>query len=399
MTGALWWFWFLHGYYGEGRGWLERALAMGGDAAPALRAKALVAAGDLAFLQSEYERAKGLLEKGAALYRTVGDKRGVASAVQLLGSIAREQGRYERAEAFHEESLGISRELGDEWGVAQSLNYLGFVAWLREDYDRATKLCTRTLEVFRRLGDGEGIAWSRIMLGTASLYRGDRERAAELLEEGLALCQQIGYREGVAWALDGLGVLARRAGDHERAAALFRESLSLHRDLGDRWRTASLLEEAAGAASALGSFERAAILFGAAEALREALSDPVPPCERADRERDLATVANALGQSSFRAALEEGRAMPLERVYEYALTREETPGETGMSRPALTAREEEVAVLVARGLTNRRIAETLSVSERTVETHVGRILKKLGLDSRLRVAERVERRHPETEAG
>ncbi|MDP9411691.1 MAG: tetratricopeptide repeat protein, partial [Actinomycetota bacterium] len=390
MAGALWWFWRLHGHYGEGRGWLERALAAGGEAPPASRAKALTAAGDLAFLQSEYDLAGERLQEGLALCQTLGDRRGIARAVQLLGSIEREQGRYARAEAFHEESLALWEELGEDWGVAQSLNYLGFVAWLREDYDRAAELCTRALGMFRRLGDGEGIAWSLIMLGTASLYRGDRDRAA-LLEEGLALSRQVGYREGVAWVLNELGVLARRERRPERAETLLRESLGLHRDLGDRWRTASLLEELAGTAGVLGRFERAAILFGAAEALRDALSDPVPPCERADRERDVAAVWTGMEGGSLREAWAAGRAMTLEQAYEYALTREEPPSQEperpGVARPALTRREEEIAVLVARGLTNRRIGEMLSISERTVDTHVGRILKKLGLDSRRRVAD------------
>jgi len=51
-------------------------------------------------------------------------------------------------------------------------------------------------------------------------------------------------------------------------------------------------------------------------------------------------------------------------------------------RSTLTRREEEVAVLVARGLTNRRLAEELSISEYTVANHVTRILRKLGLESR-----------------
>ncbi|HET7690715.1 MAG TPA: LuxR C-terminal-related transcriptional regulator, partial [Nocardioidaceae bacterium] len=48
----------------------------------------------------------------------------------------------------------------------------------------------------------------------------------------------------------------------------------------------------------------------------------------------------------------------------------------------LTAREEEVLTHIAKGLTNRQIAELLVVSEKTVATHVGHILTKLGLPSR-----------------
>ena len=60
----------------------------------------------------------------------------------------------------------------------------------------------------------------------------------------------------------------------------------------------------------------------------------------------------------------------------------------------LTCRELEVAVLLARGLTNRRIAAELSVSQHTAATHVRNILKKLGLDSRTRIVAWVKDRQP-----
>src|SRR5207248_1221095 len=53
---------------------------------------------------------------------------------------------------------------------------------------------------------------------------------------------------------------------------------------------------------------------------------------------------------------------------------------------ALTAREREVAALVARGLSSREIAERLVISERTADTHVDHIRDKLGLHSRAQVA-------------
>lgn len=52
----------------------------------------------------------------------------------------------------------------------------------------------------------------------------------------------------------------------------------------------------------------------------------------------------------------------------------------------LTPREREVSWLLARGASNREIAETLMISENTVKTHVGHILEKLGIHSRRQVA-------------
>jgi DNA-binding NarL/FixJ family response regulator len=53
---------------------------------------------------------------------------------------------------------------------------------------------------------------------------------------------------------------------------------------------------------------------------------------------------------------------------------------------AISAREEQVAALVAEGLSNRQIATRLHLSERTVENHVTHILTKLGFESRARIA-------------
>jgi DNA-binding CsgD family transcriptional regulator len=61
----------------------------------------------------------------------------------------------------------------------------------------------------------------------------------------------------------------------------------------------------------------------------------------------------------------------------------------------LTAREREIAGLVASGLSNREIAEQLVISEGTVEVHVKHILGKLDFKSRSQVAIWIERQHAE----
>lgn len=59
---------------------------------------------------------------------------------------------------------------------------------------------------------------------------------------------------------------------------------------------------------------------------------------------------------------------------------------------ALTSRERDVAALVARGLTNKRIAAVLGISVATVKDHVHRILAKSGLETRAGVAARWQQR-------
>jgi DNA-binding NarL/FixJ family response regulator len=88
--------------------------------------------------------------------------------------------------------------------------------------------------------------------------------------------------------------------------------------------------------------------------------------------------------AAFRAAFRRGAALSQEQVLAHAL---ETPvAEAPDEHVALTRRELEVAHLVGEGLANRDIADQLGISQRTVETHVENILRKLGFGSRTQVA-------------
>jgi DNA-binding NarL/FixJ family response regulator len=106
-----------------------------------------------------------------------------------------------------------------------------------------------------------------------------------------------------------------------------------------------------------------------------------------------------LGEEAFAAAWAAGCALPPEQaVAEVLAGRAATPPTRAPRVPAspaprpaaepvaLTAREREIAALLARGLTNRQIADELVVSERTAEWHVANVLGKLGLESRSQVA-------------
>ena len=97
-----------------------------------------------------------------------------------------------------------------------------------------------------------------------------------------------------------------------------------------------------------------------------------------------------MGPDAFASAVARGREQTREAAVTFALADEASsaraPGPDVLL--ALTPREHEVARLLARGLTNRAIAHELIISQQTAETHVKRILAKLGLQSRTHVAAR-----------
>jgi predicted ATPase len=319
LTGALWWSWYLRGQYREGRRWSEAALARAGDERSVARARTLLGAGVLAFLQCDYAAAEERLGQARALAAELGALAVLASSLQFSGSVARERGDYERAIALHEESLGLWRELGELCGEGRSLNYLAFVAWLRGDVEAARRFAADTLERFRALGDLDGIVWSLMNRAGTLLCAGDLAAARTAAHEALTSSSAAEFKEGIAWALDLLGRLAVREAHPGRGQMLLQRSLRLHRELGDRWRMASVLEALSTVARVRGALERAARLEGGAIALRERLGTPRPPAEQPDWERGRDEARAALGEAEWDERARHGAQLDLERLVAYAL--------------------------------------------------------------------------------
>ena len=237
LAGALSWFWWMRGYFGEGRNWtkdiLEKAARGGLGAVDGARAKALLGAGMLSFGHGDLLRSITLLEEGLATYRRLGDQAGTAATVAMLGYVRRAQGNDDRAEELSEESLRLSRLLDDNRSSAISLNTLGHVARPRGDLARATDLFREALALWKKLEDRRGVAYSLCNLGVAALERGEAGHALELHEESLRLYEALKDKAGRAYALINLRDVARSLGEEECAISLYEEALALHRELGN----------------------------------------------------------------------------------------------------------------------------------------------------------------------
>ncbi|HLF28682.1 MAG TPA: tetratricopeptide repeat protein [Anaerolineae bacterium] len=272
LVGALARFWYLRGYWSEGREWLQRVLARQDsqtDALKAERAKALYGAGWLAdetgpqvplYQESlalcrevddkwgtafslrglgvseadwgDDTRALAHLNESLALFREVGDRWGIALALFNQGWLSSYHN--DQAESVWEESLSLFRTVGDRWGMAVTIGALGFVARIRGDYKPATRLSKESLQLFRELGDRAGIATSLGRLGQVAYRRDDLKQTVTFFEESLALQRELGYQSEVAFSLYMLGLAACYQGDYLRASAFLEDSLTRSRDIGDR---------------------------------------------------------------------------------------------------------------------------------------------------------------------
>jgi len=393
LVAVLWRFWWIRGYLTEGRRRSAEVLEL-----PQLagrnrhRAKALLAAGQLALWQADYTAARTLLTESLEIARELGDPTVIAPALTFLGRVARDQGD-DAATALGAESVEIFRQLGDDWGCGVALHFLG-LAVARDDPAAAHSLFEESARLFRERGNRFDLAMPLRGLGLVAYQEGDYAAARSLFEEAAALFRERGDEWSLAMALHDLGYVAESQGDWRRAGLLLGESLRAWRRLGNARGTVMCLTGLAGVAAMAGRAAVAVTLFGAAEAIAEAAGIVLEPTDHAAYEHNVAIARDRLSAAAFADGWALGRAMPFEEavargleVVESAATRP-AAGDGGMDQRlgALTPRERDVAVLLADGRTNRQIAAALVITEGTANLHVKHILGKLGFTSRAQVA-------------
>jgi predicted ATPase/DNA-binding CsgD family transcriptional regulator len=337
----------------EGRRWLDRLLTQNHDPTP--------------------ERTRALC---VCAYLTTGPSGTVQAVDRML-----------------DEADAIARALGDPEAAASVAHMRGLAMLFRAEPERAVELLGWAADQHRRLGDLGATAYDLAVLGAAKNAAGHSDVRA-VVDECVSICTSAGESWTRASALWTLGVERCKAGDPAGAVAAQRASLELRAPLDARYLMALNLDVLAWAAVDGADCERAARLFGAAEAvMREVGGLLVSRGPTAPLHENYQTRARkALGTKAFSAAFDHGLRMGLDNAVAYALGTPAHPTEAATSSgaaagsPALTAREFEVAQLVARGLTNKRIATTLVISQRTAEGHVEHVLTKLGFTSRAQIA-------------
>jgi DNA-binding NarL/FixJ family response regulator len=400
LGGALRWYWHVRGYYAEARALLSPLLE-----APSVnrkstgRAEALCADGVAAWGLGDYATARAEIEESLALLRALGDRPGAAQALIDLGIVALSQGDAARAGTAFAEALGLALALGDEWKRAWALTFQGTLAIAENDLPTACARFEESLVIRRRLGDAFGIAWSGYGLASVARLRGDGAAARPLYEECLATFRALGERPNVASVLHSLGEVAIMQGDFAAARKRFAESLALYQEMGSTRGMGIALSGFAALAAAERRAERAVRLAGAATALHAAGGGAIELIKHGVADDWLDEARRALGETAFAAAWTAGRALtPAAAIAEALADLSRPVGSDVPPQPAparggraarpggLTAREVEVARLVADGKTNREIAAALVLSERTVAKHLDHIFAKLDVSSRTAVA-------------
>jgi len=319
LASHLWRFWYIRGHWAEGRVWIARTIDKSGSTQSVARAKALFGNGVLASVQDDFPAAHSLLDRSLALFRELGDKEGIAFALNSLAIVARSEGDLSGGMKLQEDSLALMREIGNKWGIALVLMNMGVGQRAQGDHAKAAKLHEQSLQLFRELGDKRYIARMLINLGIDSRDKGDLKQSRRLLTESLSLSREMGEKIGIAESLLYLGSVAKRQGEFSSAVELLRESLAVYYELGDKEGIATCFDEYASCDCARGAVEHATRLMGACDALREFAHVPIPPAYRADHERDVTLARTKLRPEEFDVEWANGRVMTLEQAVKFVL--------------------------------------------------------------------------------
>jgi predicted ATPase/DNA-binding CsgD family transcriptional regulator len=350
MARDLFWYWLGCGQVQEGRHWLDRALAAD-TSRTSERAAALWANGYLAIAEGKTVVALQLLRESQALAQSLGDKVNLAHATHFRGVAEHNLGNT---------TLGV--QLIREGSVLEEAGGASLLHVLAQ----------------------EQIGW---------LYcrREDPRRALEVLERCLAACDERGEVWLRSWIVTFLALANWMLGEADLAQGQLREAMSGKALFHDSLGAAVVVELTAWVAAAQGDPRRAARLIGASQRAWDPIGNYPGGFELPNWNDQIAgELRTLLGDSVFDALVAEGRDLNAAQVIGNsageASSAEEMAVPNHDRNTVLTQRETEVAAMVARGLTNKQIAQALVVSLRTVDSHVEHIFVKLGITSRTRLA-------------
>ena len=219
---GIWRFWQIRGYLTEGWERTQRVLALpeAGRQPPALRARALGAAGSIAYWRGDGIRTHELYREALEPARTSGEPAILAEALTNFGFASRPEAQrtqsvYLAGRPYFEEAVGLYRELDDRDGLANATWALASSYMESREFDTARGLIEESLAVYRQTDNRFGMGWALWTLAFIA-FRTDRfDRAMHPATEALRVFADGNDLGGIVMCLFGLALGARQIGADE----------------------------------------------------------------------------------------------------------------------------------------------------------------------------------------
>jgi predicted ATPase/class 3 adenylate cyclase/DNA-binding CsgD family transcriptional regulator len=282
-------------------------------------------------------------------------------------------------------ALDLARQIDYPPGEARALFTLSTAAQYAGDEEKALDWARQATRVDPRAIPGRLARQCNNNLADILVDVGDLAAAEDMCVTELDRAQQAGDLISQSFCLDVLAELDQRSGRIPEAAQHLREALEIAMRIGNRLRQIDCLNNCGNLCAATKRWADAVTMWAAYLASLEELGMADLPAAAGRRQEPLRAAEQSLGPERTRAAEKRGQDMTLATAAELAILL--TSGDQA-ARPAqpdlgqLSAKEQELVVLVAQGHTDAEIAEQLQISVRSVRSRVHRIREKAGCPRR-----------------
>ena len=316
-------YWFYQGSLNHWREWRRMLAGLAElESEAALRARALNAAGLLAYGEGDLASADALHLEALAVGRELEDAHLIASSLHHLGRVAARKRAHNDALEYLTQSLAMWRDLGDRSHETVDITLLGGVLFMQADFSAAYARWMESAALCREIGDKTGTSEALSWQGFTALELGDPELAASLCEEALRLAREDRNRRAIGWTLLTVGLVRLKLRDYAGARSACLDSVALRDDTDEaQTRIAVALEILAGIACDTGQVVRALRLFGAAEAVPAAYRTRFAMFEYAMRRWE-AAATRMLGGPAASALRADGRRLTAAQALNYAMADE-----------------------------------------------------------------------------
>ena len=388
---GLYQYWRIRDYVEEGLQWSSQLLAEANDEIPTtVRVNALSYTSILASIRDHTELQMRYAQQAVVLGETADEttKPALAMALGAQSYAARKMGDYQTSFHLAMREIQLFRELGDVYNLALGLSINSFATMSLGKYEQAQAMLDKALPLLRELGDPYRIAMALNFTGDLARCEHDYTRAIPAHEESISLLRTIDAQRDLASALHNLGHACLHLGDGERARDHFLESMAIHQEQQNRLGMAEcLLGFAALAITADMPVEGARLLSAALAHSGEHISSEWT-ATRLEYEYYSGRVCKILTDREFRSAERAGQRLVLAEAVRLAqdlVLKLEAAQRASRKLDELTQRENEIATLIAQGMSNGEIAAELVLSKRTVEKHISNIRSKLAFTRRSQI--------------
>jgi len=181
----------------------------------------------LALLKTDAERSALLTAKKELVTEKL------VREVMRRGDSLSSRGDYPEALARFRLAQSIAEQIGDKAGIASALNNLGTVHYLQSNYALALEHLQKSLAMSEAIGDKAGIASTLRGIGNVHTRQADYAQALEHYEKSLAMSEALGHKTGIARALNNIGVVQYLHGNYAQALEYLQKSLPMGEASGD----------------------------------------------------------------------------------------------------------------------------------------------------------------------